>query len=100
PGRADVKLFLDNATVDQARRLFERFYPEHRHLASHFAERIQDRCHSMAALQNCLMLHRQDPEAAIREAGSMLGSLEVASSTAKVGKAAANGHANREMSQA
>lgn len=67
PGRADVKVFLDNASVEQARRLFEQFFPEHRHLASGFAEQIEDRRHSMAALQNHLMLHHHDPERAIRE---------------------------------
>jgi chaperone BCS1 len=68
PGRADVKLLLDNASIEQARRLFEQFFPDYRQLAPDFAERIEDRKYSMATLQNYLMMHRQDPEEAIRRA--------------------------------
>src|SRR5262249_8208533 len=54
PGRADVKVAFDNATRDQARRLFERFFPGQGSLAARFAERIEDGRHSMAALQDYL----------------------------------------------
>jgi ATP-dependent 26S proteasome regulatory subunit len=66
PGRADVKLWFGNATADQARRLFERFFPEHIDLARDFAGRALDRHWSMATLQDYLMLHRGNPEAALR----------------------------------
>jgi chaperone BCS1 len=68
PGRADVKLSIGNATADQARRLFERFFPNHGHLAGVFVELIEDGRHSMAALQDYLMLHRDDAEGAVEEA--------------------------------
>lgn len=90
PGRADVKFLLDNASVEQARRLFEQFFPEHRHLAAAFAERIEDRKHSMAAIQNYLMLHRQDPEGAIRAAHSIM-SLQVGRPAAKNAPSKING---------
>jgi chaperone BCS1 len=76
PGRADLKLLLDNASLEQARRLFEQFFPQHRHLANDFAGRIEDRKHTMAALQNYLMLHRDDPEGALHKAPA-LQSLQV-----------------------
>jgi chaperone BCS1 len=66
PGRADVQLWFGNATADQARRLFERFFPERVDLARHFEERVEERQWSMAALQEYLMLHRRNPEAALR----------------------------------
>lgn len=66
PGRADVHMHIGNATSDQARRLFERFYPRDRKLASDFGRLIPDREYSMAALQNYLMLHRAYPLNALR----------------------------------
>lgn len=71
PGRADMKLLLDNASAEQARRLFERFFPHHNKLACAFAERIEDRKHSMAALQNYLMQHRHDAEGALRSTATL-----------------------------
>jgi chaperone BCS1 len=93
PGRADVRLLLDNASVDQARRLFERFFPDEGHLAFDFAEGIEDRKHSMATLQNYLMAHRHDPENAIREAKS-IGRSQTSCPSAKMAAATATaGHA-------
>jgi chaperone BCS1 len=71
PGRADVKLGFENASADQARRLFERFFPDEPHLAEAFAGRIEDGRHSMAALQDYLMLHRRQPAEAVRRAGEI-----------------------------
>ncbi len=81
PGRADVKLLFDNATADQARRLFERFFPESAHRASAFAASIADRRFSMATLQDYLMLHRRHPEEAIRLAAE-IGQLQVGNTLA------------------
>jgi mitochondrial chaperone BCS1 len=78
PGRADVKLGFENATSDQAARLFRRFFPRHAELASEFAERIEDRHHSMATLQDYLMLHRDDPAGAVRQVGA-IGTMQLAS---------------------
>lgn len=65
PGRADVKLSIGNATADQARRLFERFFPGQAEMATAFAGRIEDGQYSMATLQHFLMQHRKDPEGAV-----------------------------------
>lgn len=71
PGRADVKLAFGDATADQARRLFERFFPGHAHLARDFARRVGDRRASMAMLQDYLMLHRRSAEEAVRRANEV-----------------------------
>jgi chaperone BCS1 len=71
PGRADVKLYFGNATADQARRLFERFFADHAQFAEDFAEQVEDRKHSMATLQDFLMLHRKNPTEAIRRASDI-----------------------------
>jgi mitochondrial chaperone BCS1 len=76
PGRADVKLAFENATADQARQLFERFFPQHVHLADDFARLIEDGKFSMATLQDYLMLHRRDPEEAVRRANE-IGKLQI-----------------------
>lgn len=77
PGRADVKLFLGNATSEQAERLFERFFPRLRDLASIFARRIETGRHSMATLQDYLMLHRFGAQQAIEHADE-IGNLQMA----------------------
>ena len=64
PGRADVKIAFENATADQAGRLYERFFPGEGG-AHAFAGQIEDRVHSMATLQDYLMLHRDDPQEAV-----------------------------------
>jgi chaperone BCS1 len=76
PGRADVKLSFENATSEQAGRLYRRFFPGHADLASDFAARVEDRRYSMATLQDYLMLHRHDPEEALHRAGEV-GTLQV-----------------------
>ena len=80
PGRADVKLSFGNATADQARRLFERFFPEQIALAWDFAGRIEDRKFSMATLQDYLMLHRRSPAEAVRRANE-IGKLQTSQMT-------------------
>ncbi len=95
PGRADVKLFFGNATADQARRLFERFFPRHGHRAEDFAGRIEDRRYSMATLQDYLMLHRRDPDQAVRHAGE-IGTLQVGSPSPP--ERATSGHRERVLS--
>jgi chaperone BCS1 len=78
PGRADVKLWLGNATSDQARRLYERFFPGLDGLAREFAGQVEDRRYSMAVLQDYLMLHRHDREGAVRQAHE-IGTLQMSS---------------------
>jgi chaperone BCS1 len=66
PGRADVKVAFENATSEQAERLFARFFPREGPRAGAFACQIGDREFSMASLQDYLMLYRHDPEGALR----------------------------------
>jgi hypothetical protein len=67
PGRADVQVEIQNASNDQARRLFKRFYPRASpELAQQFADSIVDGALSMAALQGHLQEHKRDPEEAVR----------------------------------
>jgi mitochondrial chaperone BCS1 len=66
PGRADVHLHIDNATSLQATRLFSRFFPENKLMAPDFGRLIPERQYSMAALQNYLMLYRNNPVLALR----------------------------------
>lgn len=53
PGRADLHILIDNATRDQAKRLFERFYPGVD--GTTFANKITDGKYSMARLQEYLL---------------------------------------------
>src|SRR5208283_663521 len=80
PGRADVKLAFENATADQARRLFGRFFPAQMHRSSDFASRVKDRKFSMATLQDYLMLHRRNPEEAVQRVNE-IGRLQTGSVT-------------------
>jgi hypothetical protein len=66
-----VKLWFGNATTEQARRLFERFFPDRPREATDFARRVGDRRVSMAALQDHLLLHRHDPDAAVARASQI-----------------------------
>jgi chaperone BCS1 len=74
PGRVDRKVELGYATPDQARRLFLWFYrgcgpsPEElSRLADRFAAQIPARKLCMAAIQEHLLRHRHEPEAAAHE---------------------------------
>lgn len=73
PGRVDRSFRLGNTTPDQARRLFSWFYtggehdPKIEKLAMEFGENIPTGQVCMAAIQEHLLRHRTDPEAAIRE---------------------------------
>lgn len=65
PGRVDRVVTIENADDEQARQIFLRFLgEEHDGLAREFAGRAGDGRFSMAALQEHLLLHRDDPEAA------------------------------------
>lgn len=63
PGRADVHVLMDDATEDQARRMFRRFFPDaNDDSAERFGRNWSGK--SMAAIQNHLLTHRTDPAAA------------------------------------
>src|SRR6516162_2104500 len=74
PGRVDRKVELGYATADQARRLFLWFYrgsgpspAELSRLADRFAAQIPAGKLCMAAIQEHLLRHRREPEAAAHE---------------------------------
>ncbi len=73
PGRVDRSFRLGNTTHDQARRLYLWFYtggepdPRIESLAREFGDSIPTGQVCMAAIQEHLLRHRTDPEAAIRE---------------------------------
>jgi chaperone BCS1 len=74
PGRVDRKIELSNATGDQARRLFLWFYQGCRlspcrleKLADGFAAQVPPDKICMAAFQEHLLRHRDEPEAAAHE---------------------------------
>lgn len=65
PGRVDVKEFIGNATDDQLKRAFERFYPNcDRELVRNFVEQIP-RPVSMAAVQGFFLKYKNDPQLAV-----------------------------------
>ncbi|KAK9761374.1 hypothetical protein K7432_013773 [Basidiobolus ranarum] len=79
PGRIDVRAYFGTATSEQARELFERFYPidsvnpdlnreQQQGLAQKFSEIIPNRAFSMAQLQGFLMSYKKRPNAAIENA--------------------------------
>ncbi len=66
PGRCDRKFYLGNATPDQAQRLFERFFPDHDGSRFRTATSLSKEELSMAQLQEVILTHSEDPEAALR----------------------------------
>ena len=65
PGRVDHKIEFKNASKDQARRLFLRFFPDEDKLAQNFAAGVGNGQRSMADLQKVLLDNRNDPTGAI-----------------------------------
>jgi mitochondrial chaperone BCS1 len=71
PGRVDRSIHLGNTTAAQARRLFAWFYAggepdeEIDRLSREFGARVGEARACMAAIQEHLLRHRTDPEAAV-----------------------------------
>jgi chaperone BCS1 len=59
PGRCDVKQLLDNATRDQMRGLFVRFFQDQQENAELFASKLPEGELSMAKLQGFLLEHKR-----------------------------------------
>jgi chaperone BCS1 len=69
PGRADVHMLLENATLFQSRCLFQRFFPKASPAqAEEFAQRMGDRKQSPANIQRHLMAYQGSAEAALENA--------------------------------
>ena len=63
PGRCDMAICMGNATEDMAKRLFLRFFPGEDQSAETFGKKLPSET-SMAVLQEYLLGHRGNPEAA------------------------------------
>jgi chaperone BCS1 len=67
PGRADVKVYIGNATKEQMRQLYRRFYPKiDEKMSIEFSESLPDKVVSMARIQHHLMAYRDDPVEALK----------------------------------
>lgn len=64
PGRVDNIYIIDNASQDQAYRLFLKFFPGNETLAREFSTSIPERKYSMACLQSYLLAKKLPAEAA------------------------------------
>ena len=67
PGRVDLKLYIGDASPEQMRRMYLRFYDKQETLATKFVQKVQEegKTLSMAQLQGHFMFHKNDPVAAI-----------------------------------
>jgi len=72
PGRCDVKLVIGNADLDQARRLFLRFYPGRDEQAVQFGQLVGDDRFSMATLQGHLLKHSDNSADALHNITEIL----------------------------
>ncbi|KAJ3072757.1 hypothetical protein HDU98_002972 [Podochytrium sp. JEL0797] len=72
PGRADMRILIDNATPTQTRAMFLRFYPGKEGLADQFVEKLvkggDGRRWSPAALQGHFVMHRLSADEAVEHA--------------------------------
>jgi hypothetical protein len=74
PGRIDIQIEITNVVRRQAVAYFNHFYGlGHEALAQEFGENFDDYPgeHSMAAIQNHLLLHKNDPQGAVRNFGDL-----------------------------
>lgn len=84
PGRIDLEVNFSNSTKDQAKALFERWYPDSATseknssdaLASRFSELFRENMVSMATLQGYLLSHRTNPEKAVADLSGWLKEME------------------------
>jgi chaperone BCS1 len=76
PGRIDQQLEIGNATREQLRRMFARFYSDaDPALAEEFAELVPDNTVAMSAVQSYLIQHAESPRAALAECEDWLAEL-------------------------
>jgi chaperone BCS1 len=81
-GRADIRAFIDNATKDQARRLFLRFFPEEEALANEFSNLLPDKLLPMSSIQGHLMRYRTSSVEVVRNVRELVGEHIVVKETA------------------
>lgn len=69
PGRVDYKVMVNNASPDQVRRMFIRFYPDSEEVASRFVQKFEELgmvgVVSTAQLQGLFVFNKDDPEGAL-----------------------------------
>jgi mitochondrial chaperone BCS1 len=74
PGRIDRRMYIGYATREQAKRLYQRFFPTaDQSWSNDFAERIPLEYVTMSTLQTHLLMHAEDPQAAIERLDDLLG---------------------------
>jgi chaperone BCS1 len=71
-GRCDVRILIENANADQARRLFLRFFPGENTLADQFGELVGQHELCMAALQGHLLKYSEDAVSAVSHISELL----------------------------
>ena len=64
PGRVDLSVSIGNASTEQLTEAYSRFFPDHVDKAIVFAENVGHEKWPMCAIQNHLVIHSEDPEAA------------------------------------
>ena len=67
PGRIDLKVHFDYFNQDQMERLFLKFFPTETGLAKNFAKSLESNKYSGAQIQEFLMRHRNDAQAALTD---------------------------------
>ncbi|KND04113.1 bifunctional AAA family ATPase chaperone/translocase BCS1 [Spizellomyces punctatus DAOM BR117] len=74
PGRVDVKLLLDNASDEQARQMFLRFFEGEEALANEFVKKLNLKLHSVspAQLQGHFVVYRDSARAAVDNATDLI----------------------------
>lgn len=73
PGRADIRVLIPNARKQEAKILFERFYPNiPEEIANQFISSIPEDQISMASIQGHLLKHRDNPFDAVEKISSMI----------------------------
>ncbi len=91
PGRADLHIYVGNATTKQAQVMYERFYPtQEAKFAHQFAAKIANlsREVSMAELQNLLLSYQGEPLLTIDKVFDCLGCLDLPTTKDDLDKAA------------
>ena len=72
PGRTDLQIKLSNASYQQMLGLFDRFYPDQKHLGIDFANQLPVNKIGMAKLQGHFLAFRDSPEEAVKHARDLI----------------------------
>ena len=76
PGRADVHIFMNNASCMQMQRVFMKFYPSETEKAVQFSELLPEFKISMARLQGHLLKYRESVDECIKNINEISREIE------------------------